>query len=81
MRKKRATKYLSTRHLLSTGATITLLTATLPNPFGRPVMQFLDIEDSVVEIGMGTCTHPDIEVNVHVVKQRMLDDEAAKRVS
>jgi hypothetical protein len=44
-------------------------------------MQFLDIEDSVVEIGMGTCTHPDIEVNVHVVKQRMLDDEAAKRVS
>jgi hypothetical protein len=27
---------------------------------------------------MGTCTHPDIEVNVHVVKQRMLDDEAAK---
>lgn len=77
----RKTKYLSTRHLLSTGATITLLTATLPNPFRRPVMQFLDIEDSAVEIGMGTCTHPDIEVNVHVVKQRMLDDEAAKRVS
>ena len=73
--------YLSSRHLLATGATITILTATLPNPFRRPVMQFLDIEDSAIEIGMGKCGRPDIEVNVYDVERNMLDDSAAKRIS
>ena len=27
-------------------------------------MQFLDIEDSAIEIGMGTCDRPDVELNI-----------------
>mmetsp|Transcript_7084 Transcript_7084/g.19793 ORF Transcript_7084/g.19793 Transcript_7084/m.19793 type:complete len:339 (-) Transcript_7084:229-1245(-) len=77
----RLTKYLSTSSLLATGATISILTATLPNPFRRPVMQFLDIEDGAIEIGMGECKHPDVEVNVYKVKNVDLQHDAATRIA
>ena len=76
----RKMEYLSSRHLLSTGAPITILTATLPNPFRIPVMQFLDIEDSAIEIGMGKCDRPDVELNIHLVSTSALIVEAVDRI-
>ena len=34
-----------------------------------------------IEIGMGKCGRPDIEVNVYDVERSELDDSAAKRIS